>query len=98
VRRLAKLAIQLPPSTLKKVTSKTSSIRNIYSCAVLSAAWHRRDWWNFGNSGGTDDNRKGTMEEGVMWIGLFSIASAAAVCLSVAAVVLQATQGDALRG
>jgi hypothetical protein len=38
------------------------------------------------------------MEEGVMWIGLFSIASAAAVCLSVAAVVLQATQGDALRG
>jgi hypothetical protein len=44
------------------------------------------------------DNRKGTMEEGVMWIAFFSIASAAAVCLSVAAVVLQATQGDALHG
>ena len=51
-----------------------------------------------GNSGGTDDNRNGTMEEGTMWIALFSIASAAAVCLTVAAVVLQATQGDALRG
>jgi hypothetical protein len=45
-----------------------------------------------------DGNRNGTMEEGVMWIALFSIASAAAVCLSVAAVVLQAGQGDALRG
>jgi hypothetical protein len=44
------------------------------------------------------DNRNGTMEEGTMWIALFSIASAAAVCLSVAAVVLQANQGDALRG
>jgi len=38
------------------------------------------------------------MEEGTMWIALFSIASAAAVCLSVAAIVLQANQGDALRG
>jgi len=44
------------------------------------------------------DNRKGTMEEGTMWIALFSIASASAICLSVAAVVLQANQGDALRG
>jgi len=44
------------------------------------------------------DNRNGTMEEGTMWIALFSIASAAAVCLTVAAVVLQASQGDALRG
>jgi len=44
------------------------------------------------------DNRNGTMEEGTMWIALFSIASAAAVCLSVAAVALQANQGDALRG
>jgi len=44
------------------------------------------------------DNRNGTMEEGAMWFALFSIACAAAVCLSVAAVVLQASQGDALRG
>jgi hypothetical protein len=35
------------------------------------------------------------MEEGVMWIALFSIASAFAVGLSVAAFVLQAKQGDA---
>jgi len=33
-----------------------------------------------------------------MWIALFSIASAAAVCLSVAAILLQANQGDALHG
>ena len=33
-----------------------------------------------------------------MWIALFSIASAAAVCLSVAAVMMQqASQGDVLR-
>lgn len=38
------------------------------------------------------------MEEGTMWIALFSIATATAVCLSVAAVVLQARQGDPLRG
>jgi hypothetical protein len=44
------------------------------------------------------DNRIVTMEEGAMWFALFSIACAAAVCLSVAAVVLQASQGDALRG
>jgi hypothetical protein len=36
------------------------------------------------------------MEEGVMWIALFSIASALAVGLSVAAFMLQANQGDAL--
>jgi hypothetical protein len=35
------------------------------------------------------------MEEGVMWIALFSIASALAVGLSVTAFVLQANQGDA---
>jgi hypothetical protein len=39
-----------------------------------------------------------TMEKAAMWFALFTIASAAAVCLSVAAVVLQASQGDALRG
>ena len=38
------------------------------------------------------------MEEGVMWIALFSIAIGAAACLSVAAVMLQAEQGDFLRG
>ena len=32
-----------------------------------------------------------------MWIAFFSIASAAAVCLSVAAVMLQASQGDILQ-
>jgi len=36
------------------------------------------------------------MEEGTMWIAFFSIASAAAVCLSVAAVMVQARQGDFL--
>jgi hypothetical protein len=35
--------------------------------------------------------------EGIMWIAYFSIASAAAVCLSVAAVIIQARQGDVLR-
>jgi hypothetical protein len=45
-----------------------------------------------------DNRRIGTMEDGAMWFALFSIACAAAVCLSVAAVVLQASQGDALRG
>jgi hypothetical protein len=32
-----------------------------------------------------------------MWIAYFSIASAAAICLSVAAVMVQAHQGDILR-
>ena len=32
-----------------------------------------------------------------MWIAYFSIASAAAICLSVAAVMVQASQGDILR-
>jgi|GraSoiStandDraft_42_1057292.scaffolds.fasta_scaffold1641309_1 hypothetical protein len=32
-----------------------------------------------------------------MWIAYFSIASAAAICLSVAAVMVQAYQGDILR-
>jgi hypothetical protein len=41
---------------------------------------------------GTRDRRKGTM-----WIAYFSIASAAAICLSVAAVMVQAYQGDILR-
>ena len=36
-------------------------------------------------------------EEDMMWIGFFSIASAAAVALSVAAVMVQANQGDILR-
>ena len=34
-----------------------------------------------------------------MWISLFSIATAAAICLSVAAVMIQTTnQGESLRG
>ena len=33
-------------------------------------------------------------EEGTMWIAFFSIAAAAAVCLSVAAVMIQESQGD----
>jgi hypothetical protein len=33
-----------------------------------------------------------------MWIALFTIAAAAAICLSVAAVMLQSSQGDILRG
>ena len=33
-----------------------------------------------------------------MWIAFFSIAAAAAVCLSVAAVLLQASKGDVLSG
>jgi hypothetical protein len=37
------------------------------------------------------------MEEGTMWIALFSIAAAAAIGLSVAAVMLQPRQGDFLR-
>jgi hypothetical protein len=37
------------------------------------------------------------MEEGMMWIAFFSIASAAAVCLSVAAIMVQANKGDILR-
>jgi len=36
------------------------------------------------------------MEEGVMWIALFSIAAALAVGLSVAAFALQAKQGETL--
>jgi hypothetical protein len=32
-----------------------------------------------------------------MWIAFFSIASAAAVCLSVAAVMIQTSQGEILR-
>jgi len=32
-----------------------------------------------------------------MWIAFFSIASAAAICLTVAAVMIQASQGDILR-
>jgi hypothetical protein len=38
------------------------------------------------------------MEEGVIWIALFSIAIGAAACLSVAAVMMQAKQRDFLRG
>jgi hypothetical protein len=37
------------------------------------------------------------MEEGMMWIAFFSIASAAAVCLSVAAIMVQTGQQDVLR-
>ena len=37
-------------------------------------------------------------EEGTMWIALFSIAAAAAIALSVAAVMVQTSQGDTLRG
>jgi hypothetical protein len=33
-----------------------------------------------------------------MWLALFSIASAAAICLSVAAVMIQVSPGDILRG
>jgi hypothetical protein len=33
-----------------------------------------------------------------MWIAVFSIAAAAAIFLSVAAVMVQASQGDTLRG
>ena len=33
-----------------------------------------------------------------MWIALFSIAAAAAICLSVAAVMVQANQQETLRG
>jgi hypothetical protein len=47
--------------------------------------------WNLMELDGT------AMEEGMMWIGFFSIASAAAICLSVAAVMVQANQGDILR-
>jgi hypothetical protein len=37
-------------------------------------------------------------EEGDMWMALFSIAAAAAVCLSVAAVMVQTSQEESLRG
>jgi hypothetical protein len=37
------------------------------------------------------------MEEGAMWIAVFSIAVTAAIGLSVAAVMLQTTRGDILR-
>ena len=36
-------------------------------------------------------------EEGIMWLAVFSIAAAAAICLSVAAVMIQ-SQGGTLRG
>jgi hypothetical protein len=38
------------------------------------------------------------MEKNTMWIAVFSIATAVAIGLSVAAVMLQAQQGDALHG
>ena len=41
---------------------------------------------------------KPAREEDTMWIALFSIAAAAAICLSVAAVMVQTGQGDTLRG
>jgi hypothetical protein len=37
------------------------------------------------------------MEEGVMWIAVFSIAIAAAACLGLASVMIQAGHGDFLR-
>ena len=36
-------------------------------------------------------------EENVMWLALFAISAAAAICLSVAAVMVQ-SQGETLRG
>ena len=76
----------------KKSFGIGGSIWNACSSSALSAAWIER-------AGGTLpelDGTAGTMEEGVMWIALFSIASALAVGLSVAAFVLQANQGEAL--
>ena len=67
-----------------------SSTRNLEPAAALSAAFHRAfraTRWN---------SMEPAMEEGTMWIAFFSIASAAAVCLSVAAVMVQARQGDFL--
>jgi hypothetical protein len=67
-----------------------SSPRNIDQAAALSAAFRRAfraTRWN---------SMEPAMEEGTMWIAFFSIASAAAVCLSVAAVMIQASQGDIL--
>jgi hypothetical protein len=61
----------------------------------------RRRYWQlsvdclYGTRWNSTEN---AMEEGTMWIALFSIASAAAIGLSVAAVLLQARQGQALRG
>jgi hypothetical protein len=53
------------------------------------------------SSGCLNGTRWNSMEpakkEGTMWIALFSIASASAIGLSVAAMMLQASQGDALR-
>ena len=43
------------------------------------------------------DSMEPAIGEGTMWIAYFSIASAAAICLSVAAVMVQAYQGDILR-
>jgi hypothetical protein len=37
------------------------------------------------------------MEEGMTWIAFFSIASGAAICLGVAAILVQANNGDVLR-
>jgi hypothetical protein len=38
------------------------------------------------------------MEEGTMWIALFSITAAAALCLSVAAIIVQANQTETQHG
>jgi len=61
---------------------------SIHSC-VISGFQSRVIQWN--------PMEPAMEEEGTMWIAFFSIASAAAVCLSVAAVMIQASQGEILR-
>jgi hypothetical protein len=64
------------------------SIRNPRPVAALSAGFRR---------GASMELAGAAMEEGMMWIAFFSIASATAICLGVAAVMVQANQGDILR-
>jgi hypothetical protein len=90
--------IQLSPHTLKKshpgpVPSGTSVHASGYPPLGIDETG-----MTLGTLRWNPMSLQGTMEEGTMWIALFSIASASAVCLSVAAVVLQANQGDVLRG
>jgi hypothetical protein len=78
-----------PENEIFGLTS-TGSNRNLDMAKTLSAAFRREfraTRWN---------SMEPAMEEGTMWIAFFSIASAAAVCLSVAAVMIQAGQGDIL--
>jgi hypothetical protein len=68
--------------------TKFSRLQNSWGTPGLVRRYQRLAW----------NRMELAMEESVMWIALFSIAIAAAAFLSVAAVMIQANQGDVLRG